>query len=302
MPLVYPRSKPLGVNSRMSQEAISDDASFPTKVIDYLKFDIFDHKTGAGIDNGTIYLYLPQALSEGYGVTYNTVRLGAVGAAGINAARNFGPEGPGEGFGEQMKAAAQAGKSGIVFKAGSSLINTAIGMSGMGDGNLTANDLAALSTGQVFNPYEEAVFKGQDKFRDHKFTFKLVPKNASDVREIYEIINVLRNAMLPGKGPEHWLSIPEFFRISIVRHVDSGVSETVSNPGTGSKMGVLNKLMQFPTKLVLTNMSLNFSPEGGYSSLQTQNPGGDDLDYGPAAYQMDLSFQETAFITKESFK
>ena len=43
-------------------KAIKDDAAFPTKVIDYLKIDIYGHEHDEIID--TVYLYLPNKLSE----------------------------------------------------------------------------------------------------------------------------------------------------------------------------------------------------------------------------------------------
>ncbi len=288
----------------MSQEAIREENGFPTKVVDYLKFDIYDHKSDRTTDFGPIYLYLPQALGEGYSVAYNTVQLGGIGRAALDAGSDAFKTGAiGDSFSETVKQAAETGKSAMAFSAGAKIINSAIGFSGVGDGSLTTNDVSALVDKRIFNPYEEAIFKGQDKFRDHKFQFRLVPRNSQDVQSIYDIVSNLRQCMLPGRsGNNRWLTIPEYFRISIIRYTDSGEQETISNPRTGGKMGILNKLMQFPTKLVLTNMNLNFAPEGGYSSLQSWNPGARTDDFGPSAYNMDLSFQETAFVTKESFK
>ena len=64
MALVFPKAKPIGVNSSSSREAIRDSAAFPTKVIDYLKFDIFDQKSNTIKSEGPIYLYLPTSLQE----------------------------------------------------------------------------------------------------------------------------------------------------------------------------------------------------------------------------------------------
>ena len=87
----------------------------------------------------------------------------------------------------------------------------------------------------------------------------------------------------------------------MVRYTDNGKSETITNPGYGSGGGMLNALMQFPTKMVLKGVDVDLAPDGNYASLQSWTPGNNLTDFGPASYNMTLSFQETQFLTKESF-
>ena len=301
MPLVFPRSKPLGANHSRAQSAISEDSTFPTKVVDYLKFDIFDSKTKQIIDDGTIYLYLPAGMKESYGVKYNGVELGFAGNTVLNEAGAI-IDSKGEiddGFGVRMQEAAKSGKSAMLFGAASKVISGAVGLSGVGNAsNLGANDVSALLDQKIFNPYEKAIFAGVNGFRSHNFNFNLVPKTSQDVTDIYKIVDALRMAMLPGvSGENKWLTIPEFFKISIVRYSDSGESETISNPKNGARGGMLNLLMQFPTELVLKSMSVDFAND----TLQTTSEGQDLVDFGPSAYRMSLAFQETSYLTKESF-
>ena len=56
--------------------------------------------------------------------------------------------------------------------------------------------------------------------------------------------------------------------------------------------------MQFPTKVVLKNMSINLSPDGPYNSLKDAFD--TSMDYGPASFTMSLAFDETAFLTRNS--
>ena len=44
-------------------------------------------------------------------------------------------------------------------------------------------------------------------------------------------------------------------------------------------------------------MSVDFAND----TLQTTNEGQDLVDFGPSAYRLSLAFQETAYLTKESF-
>jgi len=301
MTLVFPTSKPLGANNRNSREAIKDDAAFPTRVIDYLKIDIYGHEHDDIID--TIYLYLPNKLSEKYTAEYKNVSLGAAGQNVVGAAKKIvksGGDFGGESFKNELKGFADAAKPALAFGAGAKAINATVGITGQGMDGMDANSLSALSQGKIFNPYEEAIFSGTS-FRDHSFSFKMQPKNAQDVQTIYQIIHTFRTAMLPGKDGNNWLTLPEYFRIAVVRYTDNGKEETITNPGYGAGGGMLNALMQFPTKMVLKGVDVDLAPDGNYASLQSWTPGNNLTDFGPASYQMTLNFQETQFLTKESF-
>lgn len=297
MTLIYPRAKPYGANSSNSGNSVRDDSKFPTEVIDYLKFEIFDP-----IEDKlqkTLYLYLPNKLSENYTAKYNGVELGAAGAAAVGAARDAinSPNGIGEGFGNQVKAFAEAAKPQLGYSLGAQAINSVVSATG-GSGSLNANTLSALTQKKIFNPYEEAIFQGTT-FRDHNFDFKMAPKDKSDVDTIIEIVDTFRKAMLPGKnGQTNWLTLPNYFRMAVMRHTSSGDDETISTPDSG---GYLAKIMQFPTNLVLTDMNVDLSPDGNYASLQTRLGGDQTYDYGPVSYSMRLAFKETAYLTKESF-
>lgn len=299
-PLVFPQAKPIGVNSSSSRETIRDESAFPTEVIDYLKFDIFDHRENTL--KGTIYLYLPKTLQEQYAQDWGAVKLGAAGDAIKDAARKVidakGDLGQAS-FADELKQFADHGVNSLGFKAGADAINGALGVVGQNAG-LDRDSLASLTTGKIFNPYAESVFKGQQNFRKHSWTWTMIPKNAKDVQTIYEIIKTFRQAVLPGKSDKNWLNIPEYFRAQIVRYVDKGGgNEEINNPKTGSGGGILSSIMQFPTKLVCDNFSVNM-PD--YRSVRSTMAGSKEADFGALRYDLSLSFQETEFLTKETFE
>lgn len=284
----------MGANSTNSRQAIGDDAAFPTQVVDYLKLTIHDPKTNALID--TIYLYLPPKLQENYRTKYNGVELGAVGAAAVAAAgKGLAEGGIPDSFGQDVKRMAEAAKPALGFSIGSGIINQVIGRTG-GSGNLTAGNLSALTQGKIFNPYEETIFQGTE-FRDHSFDFKMVPKNAGDVQTIYEIINKLRRHMLPAKDGQNWLTIPDKFKLEVVRWQGGPQGETITTPSESK--GYLAKLMNFPHYLVLHDMAIDLSPDGNYAGLMSYLGGNED--YGPVSYNMRLSFKETKYITRENY-
>jgi len=311
--LVFPRSKPYGANSTSAQDSISKDKRKGTEVVDYLKITIYDPKEGANssynyikenhVNTDTvkksIYLYLPNKLREGYQAKYNGVKLGPLGGealSGIAGAMGDGGLNT-ESLGESIKETAEAAIPTAGFNLGADMINKVL--SAAGGGGVTGNNLAALATGKVFNPYEETVFQGME-FRDHKFDFMFAPKSQSDVETITDIIETFRISMLPGRDGDHWLTIPDYFRVEIVRLV-SNEEEEVLYPTTGSvTKGVLQKIMQFPSKMILANMDVDLSPYGPYASLKTIE-GDDTYDFGPVAYRMSLSFKETSLLTRESY-
>ena len=300
--LVFPRVKPLG-SSGSSRRSVRDVAQYPTEVIDYLKLSIYEHEQGrgqnsskgSGTNKGQLYLYLPPGLNEKYTAKYEGKNLGAVGAAVIDAAGDA--LGSGQEIGNSIARAADAAKPALGFKVGATAINTLVGEVSPYGFNVDSNDLAQLTQGQVFNPYEEMLFKGV-QFINHSFKFTMVPKSASDVEVIYKIINTLRQSMHPDKSSDNnWLSIPDKFTAEIVRYTSKGDDEELGE-GTAAG-GYMNSLLRFPNTMVLQDMSIDF---GDSTAIRSQIPGSEDADFGFAVYNMTLSFQEIKYRTREDFE
>ena len=255
---------------------------------------IIDPKSNSEID--IIYLYLPPKLQENYRTKYNGVELGAVGAQAVQAAKEgMAAGGISDGFGENVKRMAEAAKPALGYSLGANIINSVVGKTG-GSANLTANNLSALTQGKIFNPYEETIFQGTE-FRDHSFEFKMVPRNAGDVETIYQIINKLRRHMLPAKDGNNWLTIPDKFRLEVVRWQGGPEGETISTPS--GKSGYLAKIMNFPHYMVLHDMGVDLSPDGNYAGLMSYLGG--DTDFGPVSYNMRLAFKETKYVTRADY-
>ena len=250
----------------------------------------------------SIYLYLPKNLVEGHRAKWDGVELGPAGKALVDAASsviNSGGDVTGDAVGESIKKAAEAAMPQLGYKAAADVINTAISATG-GSGGLSRDQLTSITGKKIFNPYAEAVYGGQEGFRSHEWDWQLVPKSADDVMVIYNIIKKLRHYSLPGKGDNNWLTIPEYFRCTHVRYVDKGGgNETISNPSTGGSPGLLSAIMQFPTKMVLKNITVNMSD---FTSLKSTMPGQQFNDFGAMNYQLKLSFMETAYLTKETYQ
>ena len=317
---MYPLVPSRAPNS--TDQDIGEGRRWPAKSIDYLKLTIYDPEktspytwvgsTGeqygtfgggtaseAGI-HGSIYLHMPHSLNENYQVRYNKATLGPFGGAlqaGMDAAAGGGDL---EKVTSALQSGAQTGAGQLVFNS----IASAFGMANQAlgsDGNINRDQLLALTKQRVFNPYEETVFEGTN-YRSHSFDFDLVPRNGAEVDQIRNIITLLRDSMLPGMdgASNQYLTIPRFFKMSMVRYhppetgVISGGTEKLDQPAG------LSYIMQFPVKMVLTAMDVNLTPGGSHTSLRDMSSKADDqkIDHGPAAYKLNLSFDETAFITR----
>jgi hypothetical protein len=282
---------------------VRDKASYPTEVVDYLRLDIYKHQTknnkgankgGGGVER-SLYLYLPPGLNEKYSAKYEGKNLGAVGSEIMKAATNVVASGGSlDGIGDNLSSAAAAAKPALGFKLGAEAINATVGEVSPYGFSLDSNDLSQITQGKVFNPYEEMLFKGVG-FISHSFKFTFVPKSATDVETIFEIIQQLRASMHPKKKG-NWLLIPDKFRAEIVRYVSKGDEEEL---GEGKAAGgYMQQLLSFPHKMVLQDMSIDF---GDSTAIKTQIPGMEDKDFGFATYNMTLTFQETKYRTNEDF-
>tara|TARA_X000000368_G_scaffold292061_1_gene232186 strand:+ start:166 stop:1200 length:1035 start_codon:yes stop_codon:yes gene_type:complete len=298
MTLVFPQAKPIGVNSTSSRDAIRSESAFPTTVIDYLKFDMFHHKDNKQFGE-SVYLYLPKKLTEEYGQKWGKAELGPEGGAALDAASKMigSDDITKEDFSKEIERYSKAALPGIGYKAGASLINTALGATGVNP-NLNRNTLSSLTQGKIFNPYAEAVYEGPTGFRVHNFTFQLIPKSSADVVTIMKIIRQFRQATLPKKDGKNWLVLPEYFRLKIVRYTDKGGgNESISNPDNGSG-GLLSSIVRFPTNLVMEKFQVSMDDRTSLKSCVND----DYQDMGPLVYNINLQMKETAYLTKDTYE
>lgn len=239
---------------------------------------------------------------------------------------------------QQLQQTAGAAKPEFIMNAVGSAIGTVNSGLGLQADGLDANSIAALTTKKIFNPYQETTFRGTS-YRSHNFNFKCAPKNRQEASELYRIVHILRKAMLPGTndgtpeelqwgddpaasanpgaepaindtaanilgsqsggGSNRFLTIPDYFRLSIAR-VEGKVNEDGDLDLMAGQPARLARIMQFPVKCVLTNLSMDLTPDGPYNSLKDEFDSA--TDYGPAAFNLNLNFDETAFLTKNEIR
>jgi len=175
---------------------------------------------------------------------------------------------------------------------------------------LTKNSISQSLGKKILNPYTEQIFQGIG-LRSFSFNWKLVPRDEDEQKNIYEIIKNLRVYSTPnisgasfdevifGEPPsldlvnvltndqkklsDRWLTLPSSWKIEFI-HVQNGQS----------------KQMKFIPKLkycVITDISVNYTPDGYWSTHYTSNK-----EPAPVAYDLSINFQETEIITSDLIK
>ena len=130
--------------------------------------------------------------------------------------------------------------------------------------------------GKLVNPYAELVFTGVP-FREFSFPFEFAPKNDKEKESVQKIINLFKFHMMPEKEGEGYLRVPSEFQITYMYR-------------DGANM-YIPKI----SRCVLKNMSVDFSPEGVFTTFK-----GDGKGAHPVLTNMNLVFGETEIMTKET--
>ena len=138
-------------------------------------------------------------------------------------------------------------------------------------GNVSAADILARQTGQIFNPNMELLFNGPT-LRSFNFSFKMTPRSPSEAQECKNIIRSFKSNMAPKTkntgslgGSGMFLKTPNVFELRYKK-------------GNGDHP-FLHKFKQ----CFLTNVSVNYTGEGVYATYD---------DASPISMQIDLSFKE----------
>ena len=237
---------------------------------------------------GSIILQMPSNIQDGNAVDYGESKMNTL--MGDDA----GVIGSGiEGGGEALSAMIKGDKEGTqaatnkmskemkgavgtdagIMDAASDFVtakatSAAIGALG---GNVSASQLLARQTGQIFNPNMELLFNGPT-LRNFNFSFKMTPRSPEEALEVKNIIRMFKLNMAPKTkntgsvgGSGIFLKTPSVFELRYKKWA--------------SEHPFLHKFKQ----CFLTNISVNYTGEGVYATYD---------DATPISMTMDLSFKE----------
>jgi len=206
-----------------------------------------------------IALHIPNQLQTRYGVTYSeedTFEFAA--AAEILKATG--------GKNKFIDAAKAAGSKGL--EAGSAIALQKVAQAGA----------VSAATGLAPNPKKEQVFKGVD-FRTFTFEYQFFPRNEDEAKNVQNIIQQFKFHMHPeykGSGEFIFVYPSEF---DIVYYTN----------------GQENENLHRHTSCVLTEMSVNYTPNGAFNTFAQSRTGGGM----PTQINIQLTFRELQILTKE---
>ena len=152
--------------------------NYDSEKVDYMLEDV----DGAN----TIFINIPQKVTEAISQQFNQTKLGELGA-----------------FLGKRSDAAGAVRDALTRTAEQFLLDKSVDVANkLGATNLSASGLLSATSGVVFNPNLEVLYEGPD-FRRFNFRFNLFTKSKEDAKSIYNIVEILRRASLPtsGDGP-----------------------------------------------------------------------------------------------------
>ena len=127
-----------------------------------------------------------------------------------------------------------------------------------------ANQLLAMSRGQIFNPNVELLYSGP-KVRGFSMSFTFVPKSADEAVVVNNIIKEFKKWSAPAEIPGGMYKVPDVWQVTYMhnndvnRNMNAFKKAALTNVAVQSNPG-LDMHMTFPNGMpVLTTLSLNFT-------------------------------------------
>lgn len=150
-------------------------------------------------------------------------------------------------------------------------------------------DLLIYNSGYTINPQLEILYRGT-KNREFVFSFRFLPRSATESNEVDNIIRTLRYHSSPqfgapgvfvGAEAGRYFIPPSEFEVEFF-YMD------------GDNAVRYNRLPRI-AQCVLSSVDVNYAPQGQFSAFKKSNG---ELG-GPIEIQMQLTFTETVILTKE---
>ena len=233
----------------------------------------------------TIILPMPQSVADSNSANWGENTLNAALAAGIVAGKNVVEgEDPFSSImkegGDLFRKAGAALATGTGQKTASSVFSK-LAIQALTGQDTTITGLISRETGAIVNQNVEMLFQGVNIRTAFQFTFDLIPRSQGEAEEIKTIIRTFKQEMTPRKGATgstgggFFVKSPNVFQIEY---------------RTGAKPHpFLNKFKP----CALTNMSVNYSGSGQYSTFN---------DATPVHMILSLQFQELSPIYAEDYQ
>ena len=212
----------------------------------------------------TVILPIPGGIGSNNTTEWNSTTMNALDAAKAQFIMKTGESGAGDALKEVQKKFENANLGDLK----TALINAIA--SGAGQGN----DLLARTSGQIFNPNMEVLFKGP-AVRDFSFNFQLAPRNEKEAKTVLQIIRFFKQGMAPIRTEGNlFLKTPHIFELKYTHK--------------GGEHKGLNKFKE----CALTGCQIDYTPDANYSTFE---------DGVMTSYGMTLGFKELTPIYNDDY-
>ena len=233
------------------------------------------------ITKDAIALYMPETLLYGYQQLYDDASVGKeIGGQIVAMGRSVVDDPSGKKTGVEKAALAAATLFGQkAIDALNNKINKKYGI----DSTNTIKNARLAVLGVVSNPLLEVIYSGP-KFREFQFDFMFYPRDEKEALDVQRIIETLTFHQAPERFGGAFLIPPSEFDIKFYY-------AGKENPN----------IPKIANNCILKNIQVNYAP-GGFAAYEVP---GEPTSMGrtgmPVAIQITLSFQETSYLTKDSF-
>ena len=171
----------------------------------WIQFKSYDFRNDDPVLDVALYMP-PDALQTSYKASYDTAALGQGLGRAVEAIQDS------QGSLSRLKKTQQ-----IKAAATSTVIADVLLQSTTPENIKTA---LAVTRGVVANPYIVAAYKGPTDFREHKFSFQMMPEDENESKQCVGIVNAFKAAMLPdhsggdnASAPTGLFGYPDEFEI-----------------------------------------------------------------------------------------
>jgi len=149
-------------------------------------------------------------------------------------------------------------------------------------GGDAAEAIMQASRGKSVNPYIVAAYKGPTQLRNHKFTFNMMPRTATESKSVQKIVKAFKMAMHPDHDSPQSVSAP----IGMFNYPDEFEISFYVN-GKNLSRDKNNSLFRIG-RSVLSDMSLDYTTQDTVAFFEGTTD--------PVTVNMTLEFQELSVI------
>ena len=255
-----------------------------------------------------VLMYMPQDVSTSMSSSWGGKEISNAAAGALSAYSNYVTNPNQKQLIENFQAGIK-GLAGLPTSAGASLVRMGLSATGA-QSNLTQNDILGGTSGVILNPNTEVLFGGPS-IRNIGFKFKMMARSEREARRMLKICRMFQYHASPKLGME--VDLKDMF----VRAVDGITniktfgffkgSDLSKKGGANENEFAVNNFIQIPNLCLfkymsgpdinpylnqykacaITNVDVNFTPDGSYSTL---------IGGYPSAVELSISLVETKLI------